>query len=523
MIPVRFDPPGVTVRVATGTDALTAAREARVLLPAPCGGRGRCGKCAVRVLEGAPEPPSDEESRLLAGAPDGVRIACLLKVTSELVLQPVASVAAAHAAPIRGAVKGPVVGAVDLGTTNVVAVILDAAAGGQRGQASVPNPQQSFGADVASRMSEALAGSSGELRRLAAEGIEDALGSACASIACEHGDLRRVVVAGNSVMSHLALGESVAGLGRAPYRMAFEGPRRVSAGGLGIASLDAGVEFEIVPAVAPFVGGDVTAGILATDLDVAGSTRVLLDLGTNAEVVIAHRGRLTAASAAAGPAFEGGQLSCGGPAAPGAIESVAWSEGGLEVAVIGGVEPGWLCGTGVLDAVAALRRAGGLDAGGRILSDGPVSGLVHERDGVLSVQIAGGPGEPTDVYLTQLDVRAIQLAKAAVAAALELTLTAAGIGWKTVRALRMAGDFGYRLSRETLQVIGIVPGGFAPSFGLVGNASLQGAASIAFEPSEMGRAERIAATTESLDLATQAAFQEAFIRHTFFPEDPQGR
>jgi uncharacterized 2Fe-2S/4Fe-4S cluster protein (DUF4445 family) len=224
-VDVTFEPPGVTVRVAPGTRVLEAARSAGVRLSASCGGRGTCGDCAVKVLAGELAPPSEYEAASLAGAPAGVRLACLARVTGPLTLRPlgVATGAATETVPV--VTEEPLVAAVDLGTTTVTARVFTVA-GRPVGEASVANAQRAWGGDVASRLSAAVVGDAAALRAAAAETVREALSAAGAR---SEARLERIVLAGNTVMAHLALGAAVAGLAVHPYTPSIAGLVRLPA------------------------------------------------------------------------------------------------------------------------------------------------------------------------------------------------------------------------------------------------------------------------------------------------------
>lgn len=512
-VTVTFHPAGVTVEVPAGTTLLEAARLAGLPLPSTCGGRGTCGDCAVRILEGDAPPPGGLEQASLAGAPPSVRLACLTRVTSPLTVRAVAALAADAGAPpaLAASTRPSTVAAVDLGTTTIAAALLDAA-GLETAEATAPNPQRTFGGDVASRISAAMSGAASELASLAALGIDDALTSAGVAL----GGVGRIVVAGNTAMTHLALGAEVAGLAAHPYRGSVPGIARTTGARLGLTSVAPDADVVFLPAMASFVGGDATAGVLALGLDETRAPRVLLDLGTNAEVAISAEGRLTVASAAAGPAFEAAGLACGAPARLGAVRAVAVRDGELVLDVIGGVPADALCGSGALSLVAELLHSGHLDGTGRMTAEGPLAERFHHRGDVLALQVDGSPGADRDVYLTQLDVRELQLAKAAVGTALELTLEAAGVGWGDVTAVAVAGALGAKVDAHLLAALGVLPAEAAAKVRAVGDSALAGAVLVAHDPALEARASAIAAGARGVDLAADPRFQRTFLAHTAF-------
>ncbi len=508
---VTFVPLGAAVTVPEGTSVLEAARRAGVPLPATCGGQGTCGDCAVRVLAGEVPPPSVTEAAALASAPPDVRLACMLRPLGDVTVRPVAPIP--QPVPARpssaGTGRTAVAAAVDLGTTTITASLLGAS-GESTGSGSVANPQRTFGGDVASRIAAAaFAGDARALQDLAVLGVSEALTSGGGTQG-----VTRVVVACNTAMAHLALGAEVSGLTAHPYAGALSGISRTTAGRLGLVPLPAGAEIVFLPPMAAFVGGDATAGALATGLDRSSGVRVLVDLGTNAEVVVSVEGELTVASAAAGPAFEAAGLSSGGPAVRGAVRDTRIEDGDLLLQVVDGGEARSICGSGALSLVGALLAAGHLDGGGRLSEDGPLRPRFHRRGDVLALQVAGVPGGRQDVYLTQLDVRELQLAKAAVATALQLTLRRAKVEWADVDEVIVAGAFGAGIDVGVLHRIGILPARTAVPVTNAGDAALAGAELVARDARLEARAEELARKSRGVDLAAEPDFQRAFVAHT---------
>jgi uncharacterized 2Fe-2S/4Fe-4S cluster protein (DUF4445 family) len=254
------------------------------------------------------------------------------------------------------------------------------------------------------------------------------------------------------------------------------------------------------------VAGAVAAGIARSE----GPT-LLLDLGTNGEAMIAAGGDLLAASAAAGPAFEGAGLSSGLPAVPGAIESAWLDAGELHVRAIGDEKPLGICGSGLLDLLAALLEAGALDRGGRLRPEGPLAARVHESAAGTHVDVADG------VALTQLDVRAAQLAKAAVQVAVDVLVAEAGLGAADVREVVVAGAFGSHLRPASLAAIGVIPPAWVERVALAGNGALAGAEAMLVSSAARREAERVAGTVRTLPLAERPDFQERFLAALDFP------
>jgi len=509
-VPVTFVPAGKTVWVSPGTTVLQAAQSAGIVIPAPCGGAGRCGKCAVRVIEGTPPEPGVVEVRGLKLAPRGMRLACLLKVESPLTVRPVI------AQPTRslGAteVREPgreLLAAVDLGTTSVQAVVVDAESGLELGRSSVPNAQQSWGSDVMARVGAALEGHGPALQKAAEDSILQALQNACGHAGGCLRNVTRLVIAGNTVMVALLFSDDVSTLAEAPYEAATTRTRSLSGDARVTQELGSSAEITVLPGVGGFVGGDLAAGLAVSGLQDYDDPGMFIDLGTNAEIAVFTKGSVSVSSAAAGPAFEGYGIANGGPALDGAVERVRFTDGRLALKVIGGGEPHWLCGSGLVSAIRALRDAGHIGSDGRMTPDGPLSSDFTEIDGIVAVTLSGSQG--AGVVLTQKDIRSFQLAKGAVAAGLALVAQEAGIKPRKRMRFIVAGAFGSALDPDDLVELGVLPQEAGDGVHLAGNTSLLGAAMVAVRPDVVERIEDMVSRAMHVELAMDDRFNEVFL------------
>ncbi len=410
----------------------------------------------------------------------------------------------------RGAVV-PLVAGVDLGTTSVAAVLVDAESGREVARASVPNRQQAFGADVLTRMSAALSGEATQLRESAEASIVSAL-----EVAAERGEVQtagiaRLAVAANSAMTALLLEVDVAPLATSPFTAPSDGGA-IQADSSLLASLAQGATATVIPPIAGFVGGDALAAAVGAGLAEADRPVLLVDFGTNAEIVLAGCGSLVVASAAAGPAFEGSGISCGGPAADGAVTRVVIdAEGSIELTALGSESPRWFSGSGIVSAVAALLRAGHVRPDGLLVAEGPLRDRFALDEGVVTVSLGGPDG---CLSVSQLDVRSLQLAKAAVRAGITAVLARAGIGAADLATVFVAGAFGSALQAEDLVDLGVFPLEAAQVVRSVGNAALEGAAVIALDPTLLALAVSLAADVRHVDLAGDPGFAEALMEAT---------
>jgi uncharacterized 2Fe-2S/4Fe-4S cluster protein (DUF4445 family) len=405
------------------------------------------------------------------------------------------------------------VAGVDLGTTSVAALLVEADSGREIARASVPNRQGVLGADVLSRMGVAIEGGGAELRRLAEQSIVEALELAASLADADMASVERLVIAGNTVMVALLLEADVAQLSVHPFAIPElsdtlppDSPVR--------AALPATAEIALVPPIAAFVGGDALAATVAAGMADAEEPILLVDLGTNAEIVLASRGPLMTTSTAAGPAFEGVGVSCGGPAAVGAVDLVHIEGDEVTLRVMGGGEPGWLSGSGLVSVVAALRRNGAIGPDGRLLRSENSQREFADSAGVGWYRLGPKDGSGGELAISQLDLRTFQLAKAAVRVGIQAVLAHAGVRAEDLSEIVVAGAFGSALRVVDLVEIGLLPAAVQNRTRVAGNAALEGAAAIALDADLMPLAVRVAREASHVDLAAEVGFGAAFVAAT---------
>ncbi len=466
-------------------------------LETPCGGRGRCSGCRVRVappeaVEPTPGPAiSGEDARR------GWRLACRAFPREPVLVElpaPVVPPVRELGSPGRGG--RPLGLAIDLGTTTVAGAVVDLRAGRELARWSLENPQVQLGVDVISRVARCStpAGLEG-LRRAAGRGLEELASELVYAVGGGLDDIDRAVVAGNAVMLHLALGLDPTPLGRSPWRLAESGGRELPA-------------MELVPALGPrpcawlppipdpFFGADGVAGLAALDRFQGRGTRLLVDLGTNGELALVHGGRAWCCSAPAGPAFEGVGLTCGAPAGPGSALSVEEVDGELEFVTAEGGEPVGLCGSGLADLLALLLGSGRVDPSGR-MARSPLP-LVGE------------------LRIEQNDVRQLQLAIAALRVGIDVLLEEAGLEPEELEEVVLAGAFGGGVRPSSLEAIGVLPPGLAARVTAAGNTSLAGATRL-LDPARRAAAEALAGRLEPVRLAGRTDFHDRFLARLRFP------
>ncbi len=606
-IEVRFEPQGKRIRIRRGQNILEAASRAGILIDAPCGGKGLCGKCKVRVrneklvpspaeekllspeeiernirlacqyfpqsdvvveiLEPAIEsigkvelekglfrirsrcpvskfflslpPPSledqrSDEERLLSALAKADRIAPFVrlrlpKILREANFQVTATVVEGEVIAIdKGNTEREIYGvALDIGTTTLAAYLLHLPTGTKVASYSALNPQTIYGADVVSRINYTIEKKEGlaEMRQRVLEGINKLLDEVCSFSGVCKEKIYQATVVGNTCMTHFFLGVDGRNLAFSPYVPAFSRTvqLRASEAGLDICP-DARVY--ILPNIAGFVGADTVGIILATGLYKKKGFYLALDVGTNGEIALGSREGITVCSTAAGPAFEGAHIQFGMHATSGAINRV-YIEDDVRIGTIDGGAPRGICGSGLLDAVAEMLKAGLIDSSGRMLSPEEAEGfspalrerlLIYEGDRCFVLSRAEENALGRDIFISQRDVRELQLAKGAMRAGIEILLKEMGIEARQLEGVFLAGAFGNYIRRESALTVGLLPPLPLDKIFMVGNAAGRGAMMALALPSALRRAEEIARNCHYIELTASPEFTNYFMDGMLFPE-----
>jgi uncharacterized 2Fe-2S/4Fe-4S cluster protein (DUF4445 family) len=414
--------------------------------------------------------------------------------------------------------------AVDIGTTKVAAYVVDLESGKTLAAAGRMNPQIAYGEDVMARIAYTMDGEgrARELQEAIVDGLNEMARDLCAQIGRDSAEIVEAVLVGNTCMHHLVLGLPVEQLGLAPYVPALACAYDLRAQELGL-RLAPGANVHLLPNIAGFVGADHVAMILATDICETDEVTVGLDIGTNTEISLAAGGRLLCCSCASGPAFEGAHIHDGMRAAPGAIEwmrlvdDAGGGAPGVEYQTIDGAPPVGICGSGVLDGVAELRRAGILRENGamRLDSHPRVRGTGGATEFLLVP--AGEREAPRDVVITRKDVNEIQLAKGAIRAGVDVLLEDAGLEEGQIERVVVAGAFGTYLDVGSALAVGMFPSLPRERFVQVGNAAGMGAKMVLVSRRCRARTEEIACRVEYVELTTHAHFVSAYTAALMLP------
>ena len=479
---MRVLPGGVTLSAESGTNLYALLRQSGLAPEAFCGGNGKCGKCTVNA---------DGEDVL------SCRSFISRDMTVTVPRKDGINVLAGNGRTFTGDAmgKGPSI-AFDIGTTTVVCFLLGED-GSVLSSAGELNPQVVYGADVVSRLRSAASGTLSDQSRLIRDCMGRLIARVCLDTGTDAADVRAVAVVGNPTMQQLFLGIDTKNLTTIPFTPALRecgvSPAR------DVLPVCPNAELLTVPDVSGYVGADTVACVLSTEMYSSDALTLMIDIGTNGEMVLGNRERMVTCATAAGPALEGASIKFGMRGAEGAIDHVYIENDALRCHVIGEGPAKGICGSGLIDALAVFLELGRLDKRGRIL---PV--------GCDRLELTN------EVYLTQDDVREVQLAKSAIASGIRLMAEEYGVGLNAVERVYLAGAFGSFLSPESACRIGLIPPELAGRIEAVGNAAGAGARRIACSDAQFALTQELAGRMELLELASLPGFQMQFAKNMYF-------
>ena len=468
---------------------LKALRDAVLAPDAPCGGNGKCGKCKVTV--------------------DGQEVlSCQYTVESDITMQlPEKSSASILTTGTAGVVKtdplreGYLI-AIDIGTTTVVCFLLSPE-GTELAVESMLNPQASFGADVISRIQQALNGEMEALSNAIRAGVSQLIGNCCKKAGINKSEIGVVSIVSNPCMQQLFLGILPQNLAGVPFAPVLTTAEVLEAADYLPECTNACLL--TIPNISGYVGADTIGCVLASEMYKSEETILLVDIGTNGEMVLIHEGRMTACSTAAGPALEGANIRFGMRGAEGAIDHVWEENGALQYSVIGGGEPIGICGSGIIDAIALLLNQKKLNKRGRIQSAEEVDG---QRVLYLSER----------VYLSQDDIRQVQMAKGAIAAGIQLMCSYFGITPDDIDQVLLAGAFGSFLSPDNACRIELLPRVLQGKIKACGNLAGAGAKLTAVNQNQFLQTQKLLKKIQFIELAQMPDFQKTFAKSMAFSE-----
>ncbi len=486
-VAITLKPLGKKITVNYGTPLIDLLHNYGVEFP--CGGKGTCGRCKIKLLEGTMECDRNQQIKLKQlGLDNTWRLACFCSATANVTIEvsQFEQIILADDTPFHFEPKEGFGIAVDVGTTTVVCQLLDLNNGHILDVVSDINPQATYGSDLISRIQGCLDGHQNRMQQL----IHRQIGKMIESMLQKHPvTVTDVVLVGNTAMHHIFSGLNIQPLSFYPFESSNLGEQLLSVSQLQW-NLPADTPVRFLPAIGSFVGSDILAGIAATKLAEKEELTLLIDLGTNGEIALGNRHKILCASTAAGPAFEGAKISQGMRAVTGAISSVSHKNGKLNCHVIGNTKARGICGSGLIDAMALLLEQELIGSFGEITS------------GDEKIRLTSG------VCLTQQDIREFQLAKAAIAAGIQILLYQYGASTNDIKQIYIAGGFGHFLNIRNVIKTGLIE---APEEKIVkmGNTALIGAKMFLFD--NQNQKDHILKITRHINLEGDPGFQDCYI------------
>ena len=477
-----------------GETILHALASQGIEFSAPCGGKGTCGKCKVKLIEGT----------VLGDSPDtdGMVSSCKAVVEQDIVIAlsvwQGGGIDCFQAQTLVGEKQGFGI-ILDVGTTTLAACLVDLHSGEILKKTSALNPQSIYGADVLSRINACRGGHLESLQKVVLEKSNELISSIA-----EDKSIDELVVSANTTMLHIYLGENPETIGAYPFTPVFTKTQRIDGTAL---SLQAD-KVRLLPSVSGYIGSDITAGVLACRMHKANKTELLVDIGTNGEVVLSHKGGLYATSTAAGPALEGACIECGLGGIAGAIDKVSVQNGKIAFSTIGNENARGICGSGLIDVIALLLEEELIDESGC---------WNEESNSPLIEKLIDDKFYLTDeVYLSQKDIRQFQLAKSAIVAGIETLLSTCGVEIGEVENIYVAGGLGFYMNVQNAVRVGLLPKWSMQKATIVGNTSLAGARLCLLQETAQQEIEKIADETKVIELSFSKTFQDLYIEYMSF-------
>ncbi|OPY58530.1 MAG: NADH oxidoreductase hcr [Pelotomaculum sp. PtaU1.Bin035] len=409
--------------------------------------------------------------------------------------------------------------AVDIGTTSVVAQLVDLENGRVVGIKGTYNKQAAFGDDVISRIIFASEGGLGELQKAIVDTINELIEELAKEQKIKPVDIRAVVCAGNTTMSHLFLGIDPTFIRIEPYTPATNSIPAVRAGHAGLNTHPLAL-IRCLPGIGSYVGGDITAGVLITGMAFSGKLTLFIDIGTNGEIVLGNQEWLISCACSAGPAFEGGGLRHGMRAMRGAIEHIKIASGGADVEykTVGGAPPVGICGSGLIDCVAGLYRAGIIDRGGNFITAGSTPRLRESIEGMeFVVSWSGESGGRVDITISEAEVKNLIRSKAAVYAGIRCMLQTVGLPAEAIDRIIIAGGFGQYINVRDAVNIGLLPDVPVEKYSYVGNSSVKGAQTALISGRAWEEIDEIIHKMTYMELSAGSTFMDEFVSALFIP------
>lgn len=507
---IFFSPSGVALSVPSNATIMDAERIAELGFEYPCGGNGTCNKCMVEVtINGITKKVKSCTTRV----EDGMIIKLCDNDDCDNKVMTSGKCDSLHVSPIidTSICSQPLGVAFDIGTTTIAAYLMNLKTGELIDTLGELNQQVKFGGDVISRCIFSLKNGVETISSCVNSQADEMINKLLVKNSLSKDDVLLISVVGNTCMHHIFAGINPTTLVEIPYMPkvfdAFEKPAKDF-----FKNVNKDAKTIFIPVIAGFVGADTVAAMQATGFDKKEKTTLLLDIGTNGEMVLGNKDRRVACSTASGPAFEGAKIVCGMRGSTGAIDHVDFKDGNLLISTIDNAKAKGICGSGLIDIISVLLNEGVIMRSGRFdrKYDGPLKERITEIDGAKCIKLTD------DVFITQKDIREVQLAKGAIAAGIEIMAENLKITYDEINEVLIAGAFGNYMKPESMCCIKLLPPELLSKIVPVGNAAGEGSKMCLLSKEEYENASIIAKKTEFIELASHEKFQELFIAQLDF-------
>ncbi|MGL6175018.1 MAG: ASKHA domain-containing protein [Cellulosilyticaceae bacterium] len=482
-----------------------------IKLSAPCGGKGTCGKCKVRVLSDTAEIST--EDRVFFSdkeLEEGYRLSCKLMMQEGMQVEVeierdkefriVSSYEQIKNEEIVQSKEGYGI-AIDIGTTTIAMELIDLYSGKIKSAHTTLNSQRQYGADVITRINFSASGGVEKLKSAVQEDILKGIERLCIEANISEKLINEVTVAGNTTMLHTLVGLNCESLGQYPFTPVILDTTEYAFREI-FEQSDLTAHLTLLPGISTYVGADITSGLYHCNIHESKGVRLFIDIGTNGEMAIGNKDKVIALATAAGPAFEGGNISCGVGSTKGAICSVRYENGEFICETIGEVTPVGICGSGLIDIMAECLKYELVDETGYI---------VDESDEIIIYQ-----ENEIKIVLTQKDIRQIQLAKAAIRAGVEALIHTYGLDYNAIEGVYLAGGFGKYITKESMAILGLIPTELKGKIIKIGNSSLGGCVKYLTLKDSSKNLGKVRSISEAINLAESVQFNELFVQHMMF-------
>ena len=492
---VTVFPENITVTVPKNTSLYKAISLSGVSFSADCGGNGKCQKCKVKLLKGRVEGTLPDEKGMISS--------CKAILTEDVEIElPESNLEKINLVTLKNAENSKNLGAVlDIGTTTLATALIDLTRGEVFKKATCFNGQRVFGSDVLSRINASKNGNLQKLQNIVIKQTNLLLKALSEGVSTK---IQKLLVVGNTTMLHIFAGEDPTSIGAYPFTPVFLESLNFKGEDLGVLA----EEVTLLPSASAYVGADIVAGALFCNFPNSNKNELLVDVGTNGEMMLSVNGKLYATSTAAGPALEGASMECGLSGSPGAVNHVFYRGGRLGFTTVGDKPEKGICGSGYIDLISLLLKEGIIDEYGGFEENSKSALVKHLKNDRFYIT--------DNVYLSKKDISEFQLAKSAIFSGIKALLKHCNLRENQIETLYLAGGMGYHINPLNAAISGLIPISLYSKVKALENSALEGAIQCISNTENLKKTEEISKTTEIVELSFSTFFQDEYIKNMCF-------